>query len=101
VARVADDATAFGHRDVAYDFIPTSIWTDPADSERQIAWVREFWEATKPFGTGGVYVNNLGEEGEDRVLAAYGSNYRRLAAVKAQYDLGNFFRLNQNVRPSL
>jgi len=101
VARVADDATAFGHRDVAYDFIPASIWTDPTDSERQIAWVREFWEATKPFGTGGVYVNNLGEEGDDRVLAAYGFNYRRLAAVKAQYDPGNFFRLNQNVRPSL
>jgi len=99
VARVAPGATAFGHRDVEYDFFPASIWTDPADSERQIAWARELWEATKPFGTGGVYVNDLGDEGEDRVRAAYGGNYTRLAAVKAKYDPANFFRLNQNVKP--
>ncbi len=99
VARIAPDATAFSHRDVQYDFFPASVWTDPADSERQIAWARGLWEATKPFGTGGVYVNNLGDEGEDRVLAAYGVNYARLAALKAKYDPGNFFRLNQNVKP--
>ncbi len=99
VARVAPQATAFGHRDVEYDFFPASIWTDPADSERQIAWARGLWEATKSFGTGGVYVNDLGEEGEDRVRAAYGGNYARLAALKTTYDPGNFFRLNQNVKP--
>jgi FAD/FMN-containing dehydrogenase len=99
VARVAPDATAFSHRDVQYDFFPASIWTDPADSERQIAWARGLWEATKPFGTGGVYVNNLGDEGEDRVLAAYGANYTRLAALKTKHDPDNFFRLNQNVKP--
>jgi hypothetical protein len=99
VARVAPDATAFGHRDVEYDFFPASIWTDPSDSERQIAWARGLWEATKPFGTGGVYVNDLGEEGDDRVRAAYGGNYARLASLKTKYDPGNFFRLNQNVKP--
>jgi FAD binding domain/Berberine and berberine like len=101
VARMPPDATAFNHRDVQYDFIPASVWTDRADSERQIAWVRQLWEATKPFGTGGVYVNNLGDEGEDRVLAAYGANYEKLAAVKANYDPLNLFRLNQNVQPRL
>jgi hypothetical protein len=101
VARMPPDATAFNHRDVRYDFIPASVWTDRADSERQIAWVRQLWEATKPFGTGGVYVNNLGDEGEDRVLAAYGANYEKLAAVKANYDPLNLFRLNQNVQPRL
>jgi len=100
VARVAPQATAFGHRDVEYDFFPASIWTDPADSERQIGWARGLWEATKSFGTGGVYVNDLGEEGEDRVRAAYGGNYARLAALKTKYDPGNFFRLNQNVKPA-
>jgi hypothetical protein len=44
-----------------------------------------------------VYVNNLGEDEGDRVRAAYGANYDRLAAIKTKYDPGNFFRWNQNV----
>ena len=54
----------------------------------------------RPFSTGGVYVNNLGDEGEDRVRAAYGSNYDRLVALKTRYDPTNFFRLNQNIKPT-
>ncbi|WP_432261892.1 BBE domain-containing protein [Cupriavidus sp. TMH.W2] len=41
----------------------------------------------------------LGEEGDDRVRAAYGENYQRLVDIKNKYDPDNFFRLNQNVRP--
>jgi FAD/FMN-containing dehydrogenase len=54
----------------------------------------------RPFSTGGVYANNLGDEGTDRVHAAYGENYPRLVALKNKYDPANFFRLNQNVRPA-
>ena len=99
IARVPADATAYAHRDAAYDCIPISIWEDPAQDAANLAWGREFWEAMRPFSTGGVYVNNLGEEGEERVRAAYGANYARLAALKARYDPSNLFRLNQNVRP--
>ena len=53
----------------------------------------------QPFGMGGVYVNNLGDEGPDRVKAAYGENYDRLVMVKRKYDPDNLFRLNQNVHP--
>ena len=49
---------------------------------------------------GGVYVNNLGDEGQDRVREAYGGNYERLVALKTRYDPTNFFRLNQNIKPT-
>lgn len=101
VSRVGQTATAFNHRAAQYDFIPTSIWTDPAESERQMIWVRTLWDTMKPFSTGGEYVNNLGEEGEDRVRAAYGDNYERLVALKNKYDPTNFFRLNANIKPTV
>lgn len=100
IARVPAAETAYGNRDAAYDCFPISIWEGPADDEANIQWVRNFWTAMRPFSTGGVYVNNLGDEGEDRVRAAYGDNYRRMVALKNKYDPMNVFRLNQNIRPA-
>jgi FAD/FMN-containing dehydrogenase len=53
------------------------------------------------FGTGGVYLNfaGFGEEKEALVRAGYGANYERLEALKTEYDPGNLFRMNQNIRP--
>jgi len=100
ISQVGGDATAYGNRDAAYDCFPVAVWETPAEDEHHIAWTRAFWEAMRPFATGGVYPNNLGEEGEERVRAAYGGNYTRLAALKAKYDPENLFRLNQNVKPA-
>ncbi|MCI0564650.1 MAG: BBE domain-containing protein, partial [Nitrososphaera sp.] len=64
------------------------------------AWVRNYFASLQPFSTGGVYVNFLGDEGQDRVKASYGTDkYDRLAALKNKYDPTNFFRLNQNIKP--
>ena len=53
-----------------------------------------------PYGLG-VYVNNLGIEGEDRVRDAYGADkFQRLISLKARFDPGNVFHLNQNIRPA-
>ena len=100
ISRVGQSDTAFSHRDAQYDFIPASCWSSPEESELNIQWTREIWESMKPFSTGGEYVNNLGEEGEDRVRAAFGDNYDRLVALKNKYDPTNFFRLNANVKPT-
>src|SRR5215212_430361 len=99
-SRVDPAATAFRHRDEHYDFLILSQWADPSDSEENIQWTRALFEAMQPFFETGVYVNNLGEEGEDRVKEAYGAHYERLVALKDKYDPTNLFRLNQNVRPT-
>jgi FAD/FMN-containing dehydrogenase len=100
IARTPAEQSAYANRDAAVDAFPVSIWTDPAQDEPNIAWASTTYEAMRPFGTNGVYVNNLGDEGEDRVRAAYGANYRRLAALKQKFDPMNLFRANQNVRPA-
>jgi FAD/FMN-containing dehydrogenase len=93
------EATAFPHRTAQYGLLILAVWTDPAETEKHIRWARESWEALLPFSAGRVYVNYLGEEGEDRVREAYGPNYDRLVALKHKYDPTNFFRLNQNIKP--
>jgi FAD/FMN-containing dehydrogenase len=101
IRRIGEDTTAFGHRDANFDFAILAQWTDPAEDDDQIGWARDFWAATQPFSMGTVYVNNLGEEGEERVRAAYKpEKYERLVALKDKYDRENLFRLNQNIRPS-
>jgi len=100
-SRVSPAETAFSHRGDHYDFAIISTWPDPAANEKNIAWTREFFEALQPHLEEGVYVNNLGEEGEDRVRAAYGPNYERLVALKNKYDPTNFFSLNQNIKPTV
>ena len=99
-SRVDPAATAFPYRDEHYDFLILSQWADPSESEKNIQWTRGFFEAMQPFFERGVYVNNLGEEGEDRVKEAYGTHYERLVALKNKYDPTNLFRLNQNIRPT-
>lgn len=97
--RVDPGETAFRHRDAQFTFAIMSAWTDLTDSPDQIAWTDEFYDDMKPFGMGGVYVNYLGSEGEERVREAYGENYPRLAELKKRYDPTNFFHMNQNIRP--
>jgi len=101
IARVPKSETPYVNRDALYDCFPISIWDDPVDDEAHIRWARELWAAMRPFSTGGVYANNLGDEGADRIQSAYGQNYPRLVALKNKYDPTNFFRLNQNIRPML
>ncbi len=99
-SRVPEDATAFGHRNWPYNMVITTMWTDPKDSDANIQWTRNFWEAMKPFLAEAVYVNYLGDVEEEGVRSAYGKKYERLAALKQKYDPTNFFCMNQNIKPN-
>ena len=93
------DDTAFGGRGAGHVLNVSARWPVGSDPGPHRAFVRGLWEAVRPFATGGVYVNYVGE-GEDRVLAAYGRyRYDRLAEIKTDYDPDNVFRFNQNIRP--
>lgn len=92
--------TAFYHRRAKYVHVLAAMYPDPADTQKNVAWVRDYWTALHPHSTGGAYVNFLMEEGQDRIKGTYGDNYDRLAALKKKYDPTNLFRLNQNITPA-
>ena len=98
--RPAPDATAYAHRDAQFVMNVHGRWEDAADDKRCIGWARDFFGASAPFASGGAYVNFLTADEGDRVRAAYGPNYDRLAQVKRKYDPNNLFRVNQNIQPA-
>ena len=103
MSRVGVDETAFMGRGAPFLFSVDSIWDDPADTDKVLAYSRKFLASMEPYSPGGLYVNfaGLGEEGEQLVRSAYGSHYDRLVALKNKYDPTNFFRLNQNIKPTV
>lgn len=98
--RVGVEDTAFPHRRQGYNFLVLAQWLDAAATAANIAWARETYASMQPFFAAGRYSNYLDDdEAEDAVPAAYGPNYSRLRQLKTKYDPGNFFRMNQNIRP--
>jgi FAD/FMN-containing dehydrogenase len=103
IARVPAGATAFAHREMPFDLFILGVSTDRSEHAACAAWARTLWQAMGPSLGPGAYLNYLGaetDEGRDRVTAAYGAHYPRLAAVKAAYDPENRFRVNHNIAPA-
>ena len=100
VGRIQADSAAFEDRRAVHAININGVWSGDTDGDRATQWTRGFWQAIHPLSRGRTYVNFLGDEGEDRVRAAYGDRkYKRLVALKNKYDPSNFFHLNQNIRP--
>jgi FAD/FMN-containing dehydrogenase len=97
--RVAADATAFAYRDATFATVIAGMWPDPAQNDANIAWVRDFYEATAPHSEEGGYVNFMAADDQDRIKVNYRDNYDRLVEVKRAYDPDNLFHLNQNIKP--
>jgi FAD/FMN-containing dehydrogenase len=100
VQDVGSDATAFSYRDANFVHIIAGIDSNPANMSSHREWVRDYWSALHPHSADGAYVNFLMDEGQDRIRATYRDNYSRLVAAKTEWDPGNLFRMNQNIRPA-
>ena len=100
VQRVGADETAFSYRDVGFSPVIAGMWENPADNAENIAWVRGYYEALLPYSAEGGYINFMDGDDQDRIQDNYKCNYNRLAKVKAKYDPGNLFHVNQNIKPA-
>jgi hypothetical protein len=76
------------------DFLISSAWADPVDSERNIRWTRAFYAAMQPHLAPAIYANYmyLSDESEERAREVYGQHAKRLAELKTKYDPANLFR---------
>jgi hypothetical protein len=101
VGRVAEDATAFSHRDTQYQIEISSGWENADFSDGNVQWCRRYWDALEPLTSGGFYVNFLVDQGQQQVNENYRGNHDRLVALKNKYDPTNFLRLNANIKPTI
>jgi FAD binding domain/Berberine and berberine like len=100
IERVPADATAYAHRSARIMANVVSFYEDPADRPAAESWADELAGDIRGDETA-AYVNFLGDEGPERVRAAYpGATWDRLARIKATYDPANLFRSNQNIPPA-
>ncbi len=101
IARVDENSTAFGQRLAPFNTHYLSLWSDPAETEGNIAYTKRISTAMKPWATGRVYLNFIGDEGPGRVEAAFGpEKFARLQVLKDRWDPTNLFCHNQNIPPS-
>ena len=100
INRIAEDATAFAHRYSEHNMLLSVGWPIDSDPTDHIRWLKDYWATLLPH-TKGFYTNDLHDEAERRLRAAYGDNLERLVALKNQYDPDNLFRLNANIPPSV
>ena len=97
--RIPLDATAFPQRNSHFVMNVHARWRERSMDSACTGWARDLFQATRPHAIGTAYINFMPEDETDRVEAAYGDNYRRLAEIKRRYDPRNLFRVNQNVAP--
>jgi len=98
--RVGPTDTPWGYRNANWGQVIVGVDPDPANAQTISDWAIAYHEALHPFAAGGAYVNMMMDEGQERVKASYGRNYDRLAKIKAEYDPGNVFHVNQNIQPA-
>jgi FAD/FMN-containing dehydrogenase len=98
--RARPEDTAWSYRDANWAMVIIGVDPDPANAGLIKSWASDYWEAVHPYSAGGGYLNFMMDEGQERVRASYRDNYDLLAVIKAKYDPGNLFHVNQNIVPA-
>ena len=102
MARVADEATAFGHRRARLMVNISAMDHRVEERAKHERWAAGLAEALTGGVTTPAYVGFIGEEGDEGVRRAYPpATLKRLAQVKHRYDPNNLFHLNLNVTPDM
>ena len=91
--------TAWAKRDARWCQVIVGVDPDPENADKITKWCKDYYDELIPYSDGGAYVNFMMEEGETRIKASYGKNYKRLSETKGKYDPDNFFHMNQNIKP--
>jgi FAD/FMN-containing dehydrogenase len=81
--RIPSDATAFPHRDARF-LLKLGVVLEAGMTPD--GWLDRAWELTRPYATGGAYVNFPDPALDDPDSAYWGDNQERVRAVKARYE---------------
>ncbi|WP_406003915.1 FAD-binding oxidoreductase [Streptomyces sp. NBC_00829] len=101
ITSVPDSDSAFPRRDAPYIYTASAQWTDPSHDFENIAWSRRSVDQLEPWHYGGAYINYVQDEPAAKVREVYREDrYRKLMALKSQYDPANVLRSNQNIVPA-
>jgi FAD/FMN-containing dehydrogenase len=100
-SRIGKQETAWNYRDANYAMVIVAVDGDPANKDKIVKWAKDYWSDNHPYSAGGAYINFMMDEGEESIKATYGDNYKMLTEIKAKYDPGNLFRVNQNIKPQI
>jgi FAD/FMN-containing dehydrogenase len=101
LARVSADSTAINPTPGGWVVHALGLWETEAESEYELAWVRQWGDFMEPYARAGVPLTFSADTGDERVRGTFGEEkYARLVALKDKYDPENLFRLNQNIKPS-
>ena len=100
MARVPADATAYPQRKGHFIMNVHTRWREASQDNTCIGWARKLFQAASPYSLGSAYVNFMPDDEGDRIEKVYGSNFKRLAAIKKKFDPDNLFRSNQNIKPA-
>lgn len=97
IGRVANQDTAFAHRDANHDLLSFVSWKTSEDGTEHEKYLKSYWSHVDALALG-FYVNDHYDESQEEVNQTYRENFPRLLKIKKQYDPTNLFRLNANIR---
>jgi len=97
---IASEDTAWANRGARWSQVIVGVSPEASDAKKITTWCKDYYNALKPYASGGAYINFMMEEEDGRLEDSFSTNFKRLGSIKKKYDPKNFFHINQNIKPS-